>query len=47
MVCPVCELRVEEFDSNDDRTRYVCCHCNALITIERLTDDEVCHDSQN
>ena len=48
MVCPICELRVEEFDENSDgATRYVCCRCKALITVQELPDKSVCDDRQD
>jgi len=47
MNCPICELKVEEFDEPDEAVRAVCCHCKILITIHELTDDEACQDDQN
>jgi hypothetical protein len=47
MLCPLCELRVEEFDEPDGAVRAVCCNCRVMITITDLTDDEVCQEDED
>jgi hypothetical protein len=45
MICPVCELKLEEFDQDPDGAdRMTCCACNIMITIHELNDREVCQD---
>lgn len=48
MVCPICELKVEEVGSDEfGKNTFVCCRCKALITVQELTDTEICDDGQD
>jgi len=47
MVCPLCELKVEEFDEPDGAVRAYCCSCNIMITITELTDRDICQDEDD
>lgn len=47
MNCPICELKVEEFDQPDESVRAVCCKCRILITINALPDEEVCQNDSD
>jgi len=47
MICPVCEIKVEEFDEPDGAIRFICCHCKTLITLRDITDDEACQDEKD
>lgn len=45
MVCPICELKIEEVHSDEfGKTTFVCCYCKAFITIQELTEDGFCED---
>jgi hypothetical protein len=44
MVCPICELKVEEFDEPDEAVRMFCCRCEVMITIHEMTDKEICDE---
>jgi len=44
MNCPYCELKIHEFDEPDEAVRAYCCHCNIMITIHELDDDEICQE---
>lgn len=46
MICPICEIKVENFDDPDGTIRLICCHCKSIITMTELTDDEACQDDQ-
>lgn len=48
MICPLCELKVDDFDEPDGAVRGVCCHCKIMIAIHDLGDnsDEICHEEQ-
>jgi len=41
MVCPICELKVDEAEHDAENTNsFVCRRCNALIIIKELPADE-------
>lgn len=46
MICPICEMKVEEFDEPDEALRATCCNCKIMITIHELTDKEVCEEKE-
>lgn len=47
MICPICELPAEEFDEPQDSTRYICCRCKTLITIESIDTDDICVEDED
>ena len=47
MICPLCEMKVDEFDEPDEAVRAVCCHCKIMIAIHELNNDEVCDDHED
>lgn len=43
MLCPLCEMEVEDFNEPDGAERAFCCNCRVMITIHDMTDDdEIC-----
>jgi hypothetical protein len=40
MICPLCEMEVEEFDDPDGAEIAFCCNCRVMIAIYDMTDDD-------